>query len=581
MLKSAKRFENIGVFLLLLGSGITIYSNVLQGEFVSDDYVTIVENPAIRNLSDISRIFRAFNTRFLTGLSFALNYHWGGLDVSGYHIVNIICQVICAFAVYHLIQLIFLTPAMLSSPIKDRAQHIALFTALIFLTHPVQTQGVSYLTQRAVVMGSCFYVLTLLGYAQYRLTNQRFAKTAALITMLLAFFTKEMTITLIGAILLFEWIFFSPGKKDIPDLSKRLWPFILLTLLPLLILRLDQPDSLLDLKGQVASRSLSWPYFLTELQVLVTYLRLFLWPVNQQYEYLYPLAKGLFQPSTIWAIVVLSTLAITAFLNRQKCPLISFGIFWFFLTTSVEVIVVSLANRALIYEHWMFLSTIGLALLLTAGLNHFFTNPSSCRRFLTAGIIVLSLLSYNRNMVWQNEVSFWMDGLKKSPENPQVYLGLGTAYQRKQALGEAKKIYRKAIDRFNPDAASLTSTGRHLFARIFNNLGVLALEAGDLPAARDHLKASITLYPHNAATYKNLGIALYQNGQSPEAIKLLDTALQYRENDPGIYYYKGLCYLAQGEQSLAKQNLSKAHTLCTQIDSRTTADQIKTLLDNM
>jgi tetratricopeptide (TPR) repeat protein len=580
MLTFAKRFENIGVFLLLLGLGSAIYSNILRGEFVSDDFVTIVDNPAIRDLS-WTGLFRAFDTRFLTGLSFALNYHTGGLEVSGYHIVNIICQVISAFAVYHLIRLTFLTPAMLSCALKDRSQNIALFTALIFLSHPAQTQGVSYITQRAVVMGTGFYVLSLLGYAQYRLTKQRLAKTAALLTMLLAFFTKEMTVTLIGAILLYEWIFFPFRKKDIPDLIKRLWPFILLTLLPLLVFRLDQSDSLLALKGQVASRSFSWLYFLTELQVLVTYLRLFLWPANQQYEYLYPLAKGLSQPAAIWAIGALAVLIAAAFLNRQKRPLISFGIFWFFLTTSVEVVVVSLANRAVIYEHWMFLSVIGLALLLTAGLNHFFTNPSTCRRVLTAGVIVLSLLSYNRNLVWQNETRFWDDGLQKSPRNPQVYLGLGTAYQRKKEFEKAKRIYRKALDHFHPDDATLTSIGQQLFARIFNNLGGISLEEGDLPTAIDHLKASIALHPHNAATYKNLGIALYLNGQPAEAIRMFDAALQYRQTDPAIYYYKGLCYLAGNEHPMAKENLSLAHALYLQTGHQMTADKIKTLLRDL
>ena len=80
-----------GVVIVVLG--FLIYSNVLYGEFVSDDYVWIVDNPSItqQNLSDV---WDRFNTRFIAGLSFFLNYRLGGLDTFGYHFLNIIFHII-------------------------------------------------------------------------------------------------------------------------------------------------------------------------------------------------------------------------------------------------------------------------------------------------------------------------------------------------------------------------------------------------------------------------------------------------------------------------------------------------------
>ena len=71
----------------LIFPGFLIYSNTLYSSFHFDDGAVIAHNAFIRNLSDVYAIWGAFNTRFVVGLSLALNYRLGGLDVLGYHIL--------------------------------------------------------------------------------------------------------------------------------------------------------------------------------------------------------------------------------------------------------------------------------------------------------------------------------------------------------------------------------------------------------------------------------------------------------------------------------------------------------------
>src|SRR3989344_2499836 len=97
-----------GFLLLIIGS--IIYSNALQGAFQFDDSITIVRNSSIRNFRNIPALFESFNTRFLVGLSFALNYAIGKLEPLGYHLFNLLIHLLNAANVFCLVLLTFKTP---------------------------------------------------------------------------------------------------------------------------------------------------------------------------------------------------------------------------------------------------------------------------------------------------------------------------------------------------------------------------------------------------------------------------------------------------------------------------------------
>ena len=106
-LKGVKR--HLLSILLIAIIGVAIYSNTLSSAFVFDDMRNIVDNYKIR---DLSNFYDLSGTRYIGFLSFALNYHFGGLNVFGYHIVNIIIHIINGLLVYYLILLTFKTPVM-------------------------------------------------------------------------------------------------------------------------------------------------------------------------------------------------------------------------------------------------------------------------------------------------------------------------------------------------------------------------------------------------------------------------------------------------------------------------------------
>jgi hypothetical protein len=158
--------------LLIVTLSLIAYSNTFSVPFHFDDKSVIVENPAIKDLqyfSSPSKVkaftehfgYHTFRSRYIGYLTFALNYSIHGLDTTGYHIVNLVIHVCTSLLVYLLVHLTFKTSFLLTSKLRDYSQQIALFAALLFACHPVQTEAVTYIWQRVASLATMFYLLSL------------------------------------------------------------------------------------------------------------------------------------------------------------------------------------------------------------------------------------------------------------------------------------------------------------------------------------------------------------------------------------------------------------------------------------
>jgi hypothetical protein len=138
-------------FALVAFLGLFAYSNTFEVPFHFDDKIMVIENPTVKNFqyfTDPSKAkdfqsYSGFISRYVGYLSFALNYNLHGLDVTGYHVTNLAIHIVNALLVYLIVLLTFRTPRMKESRAAAGAGYIALFSALLFVSHPVQTQAVS------------------------------------------------------------------------------------------------------------------------------------------------------------------------------------------------------------------------------------------------------------------------------------------------------------------------------------------------------------------------------------------------------------------------------------------------------
>lgn len=545
--------------------GVIIYSNSLRGGFCSDDYLFIVHNPAIQDAGNLKHIWQVFYTRFLPGLSFALNFRFGSFDVVGYHIVNLIIHILNAFFVYYLVRLTFKTPAMKSDAAGQSADLIALSSALVFLCHPIQTQGVAYISQRISSMGAIFYLMTLVLYVQGRLTTKGGYFWGALVMMLLGLMTKEMTVTIPVALMTYEFFFFEPRGENVRKSLIRLLPFFLGIGIFLFVFFQERPDSLLGLKDQTLQHFFSWNFFITEIDVVRTYLRLLVLPVSQQHHYDYPMARGFFEGPTALSLGLVGAIFILGILQFKRSRLVSFCICWFFVTISVEVIHPCFVQKGLIYEHWLYLPMVGFSIFLSMlfyrltmsrprakarGQSNGLTKKTHRFKIVMAAILLIfSILTYERNKVWGSDIVLWKDNIRKAPYDATSYFGLGFAYGWRGDLEKEMYYYRRAIS-LDPG-----------YAKAYNNLGVAYEAKGDLYKAMENYRKAVEFNPNYAIGYYNLGSGYFALGDLKGAIESYRRAVAIRPNYFEAYRDLAFVYARKGDVHGSIESFRKAREI--------------------
>jgi protein O-mannosyl-transferase len=562
--------------LIIAFVAILIYSNTISSPFEFDDRRAIIDNPVIRNFDffvdpaalDINSIEKRKvdfpKTRYVGYLSFAVNYHLHGLDVTGYHIINILIHIINGLLVYWLVLLIVRTPFFLENFGSGfNGSIIAFFSSLLFVCHPVQTQAVTYIVQRLASLATMFYLIAVALYIKSRLSASGSARhcfyAISLIAAIAAMFTKEISFTLPIVILMCEIFFFRWNNKTS---FFHLIPFILLLpIIPLILMWNFDPaashggiDNALNIAN---TRGLSGTdYLLTQFRVIITYIRLLFFPVEQNLDYDYPLYSSVLSYPVIFSfsgLCLISAMGIYLYLRSRYLSeisayfrLISFGVFWFFLALSVESSVIPISD--VIFEHRLYLPSIGFFIAFAASILAIRHKAAPRLRhagevitsFMIISILILSFAAYQRNNVWQTAISLWEDTAGKSPLKFRPHYQLGIAYldanRIKDAIRELNIVlqtedftelhYNLGVALFKAGLynEAIASYKRALFREPsdFNsrhNLAVTYLMVGQHNDAETEFKAAIQLQPEDIDAHTNMAI-LYENlGNITEAVK--------------------------------------------------------------
>ncbi len=582
-------YTSRGCFLLIAVLGCIAYSNTFSVPFHWDDRFVIIENPIIKDLRFFiepskAEVFQGhfeystFRNRYIGYLTFALNYALHGLNVTGYHIVNLFIHIVNALLVWLLVMLTLKTPFLLESRLRNHATQIAVFTALLFVCHPVQTEAVTYIWQRVASLATLFYLLSLVTYIQWRLSTLQLPASRTLdlftaknshlylgsfLSAVLAMKTKETAFTLPLTVSLYEFIFFRGGRRM---RLLCLFPLLLtMLIIPATLLDFDKPFGALisdtgnELRGNTTMTR--WDYLFAEFRVIVTYIRLIFFPVNQNIDYDYPAYSSFFDTGVLLSFLLLASIAGTGiFVWKQfrysaaHSRIIPFGIAWFFICIALESSIIPLNN--VIFEHRVYLPSVGVFFALVTVLYMFAEKRGSGgmnRRIVAAGIltVIIALLTgatHARNAVWKDEVTLWKDTVQKSPEKKRPRDSLGLAYN-------VQGLYEKAIPQFRTSLRIDPSDPDTHY-----NLGVALQSAGNMSEAIQEYRISIRLNPHPDAYY-NLGHAYHSLGLIEKAIEHYTKALRLKPDYQEAHYNLGIAYRTQGRIDKANKNFEAARRL--------------------
>lgn len=561
--------------------GILLYIKTLNFPFVFDGHDFILKNPLIRDLDYFEKmldykefaeldetlgfsedITNSFFLRPVTYLTFSINYLLHGYNSAGFRSFNIAIHISNALLVYLLIEGLLTEICHLTTRTITTIRFIPALTALIFLVHPLQTESVTYITQRFASLAATFYLAPLLFYFySVRSGGSRIKsivyRCLSFLFLLCGMFVKESLFTAPVMLVLMELVVLRTAVKVT---FKRLFPFLLcMGVIPTLVLlaasaQNHSPLSLTDALDIASQGTMpTYPYAITQLCVLASYLRLMLLPYGQNLDPDYPLYTSLLQGRVLLSIAILMILCLLASNNFRKHPenpvnrLILFGLFWYFITISVSSSIVPLPD--LMAEHHTYLPSVGIFTILACMIDKIRTSAVAIRYrlFIIFATILWSiscaLLTSQRNEVWRSRISLWQDTVQKSPLKARPWLNLGMAHLDKSHFTDAIYCFKKVIS-LDPNSAL-----------VYVGLSTAYYEQG---LYHQSIEASLEGLRHDGTLvelYQNLGASSAELGLTGQAEKAFQTALKIRPDFRRARASLALLAFLEGDHCKALQQL--------------------------
>ena len=417
----------------------------LQGPFAFDDITNILQNKALalHSLAWAQLAHAALSSdagpmkRPLSMLSFALNIYFNGMQATAFKITNLVIHLLNGLLVFTLLRQIaryWLDKGIIES--ATAAIWLPLLCTAAWLLHPLNLTAVLYVVQRETSLCSLFILAGCVLYVHGRLrllagrSGWWWLYIGTSLTGLLAIAAKETGLLLPVYLLVIELCVFRFSSRSGSGEHGLAVFFGLFLVLPVCLglvwlfgIRHGAPLSYAGRDFTLGER------LLTETRVVWDYIRWTLFPRLPDlglYHDDIPLSSGLLTPmTTLFSILGLMALGITAIFTWKKRPWVSFGIAWFFAGQLLESTVWPLE---IAFEHRNYLADLGI---LFAVFGFILTEHS---RLLSmryrVGILVALLLTYGavtgmRAYVWRNTLSLVETQAANHPQSPYATYALG------------------------------------------------------------------------------------------------------------------------------------------------------------
>ncbi len=575
---------SIGIILILI---FVSYSNSYFCSFQFDDIPNIF-NRNFPELSDLNGWWNFSKTRLIPFYTFALNIQLHGYEVWGFHLFNNVIHCINSVLVWWLSLLLFTIPSLAQLEISKYKKEIALIVALLFCTHPLATQSVTYIVQRMNSLAAMFFLLSVILYLKARLTNLKIVSRVLLFTLsfisaLFAFHSKENSFTLPFVILLAETFLIGNAKSFIR--SGNYLTLVVIAVMGCFFIWLIQRytgEIFATIPPNEFHNTPLSPgvYAMTQIQVIPKYIQLLIFPVNQIVDYDFPLTTSLLNFKTILNVLFLIFLLTIAVIPQNPNRFIGFGILWIFITLSIESSFIPIND--VIFEHRTYLPSFGFFLAITSGM---YSLIRSRFNYLTLVLFFILIscyagLTYQRNKIYKDEFTFWTDNIRKTPHKARPFASRAIAYDKIQNWEKSLKDYTKALE-LNPRyPLALSNRGivwGHLnqwdkaiqdytqalklkpnYPEAYVNRGIAYSELKNWQPALFDLNKALELEPENDKAWLNRGNVHNQLKQWDQAINDYSQSIRINPDYANAYYNRGIIYNAIKEYDKALADYSKA-----------------------
>ncbi|MDT8317217.1 MAG: tetratricopeptide repeat protein [bacterium] len=516
-----------------------LFINTFPGEFVWDDYPVIVDNPEIKywHFWDLWGI-RSLSTRIL---SLMLDYHFFGMSPYGYHFQNILWHLLSVLLLY--IVYIKLTGNKLLSFIGS----------LIYTVHPIHVEAVANISHRKDPLCMTFSLLTFLLYIKYIESQNRnqWLWIPIVLCWFIAFHSKGVALAIPIYLAAYEYVFV-PKENRFLIRKPRLFIFGS-SFIGLLIYHYLTYNIVFFKNGYIGNASI-FSLIVNTPQAILTYMKLFIFPLNLSPQHVVTAYDTMIDPVAIMSWIAMLVLLILPFYLCRRMPLVSFGLFWFFINYIPVSSIVPLTY--VVADRYMYIPSAGFCLIFVHVGQKFYEKLSShydqdFALKVTSTIFIIILILYSSktityNSIWINEKKLWDHAVNVSKNSNTAFFNRGLMSYRDGNVEQAINDYSVAI-MLNPfDVEALY------------NRGTIYYEIDKNEMAIEDFNSAIELNPLHSEIYINRGNVYFKIGMFKQAMKDYNKAIKVDPEDEKAYFNRALIHEKMGEYQLAIKNYLKA-----------------------
>ena len=576
--KLSGKFKSAIFIILIIILGFTIYFNSLGGDFIWDDFNLIKGNIYIRNWSGLSQVFTKSicagigeSSTFYRPLQMATyiaDYALWKLDPRGYHLTNILLHLLAALALYWFVKALFNNGIL------------ALFSSLLFISHPVQVEAVAYISGRADLLVTIFILISFLSYLKFLQTKKIAAWMMMFCSFIFALLSKENALIFPALLLIYHYAFQKELKiKQFLPLVGVSGIYIGLRLIFMNTVFYDTPVETTFIQRL--------PGFFA---ALTDYSRILFLPFNLHMEYGGRLFSFL-APKVILGFCIILFLLVCVLRSRNSNRLVFFSLFWF------VIALLPFSNfypiNSYMAEHWLYLPAIGFFIILGNLFTSLYAKENS--RFMALGLLICllsawSYLTIKQNAYWRSELSFYKRTLEYAPRSGRIYYNLGNLFCDAKDEPQGIQMYLKAIQIDPRYAEAYINLGRayislgkneegikycqialgidHNLSKAYYNLGNAYYNLKQKDKSIEMLEKSTKLNPVYIEAYNNLALEYAETGNIDQALRLWNKCVKLKPDFTLAHFNLSVFYFKRKEYDLAIRHCDRVMALGGQVEAR-------------
>lgn len=586
----------------LLSTTAAFYWPSLEYPFQFDDIANITKKFDIR----IFEFKRLFKLRWMGEWLSMLNYQMGRFDPFYFRLTNLVVHLATGLILFYLIYRIC-SRLKKSSFLESNALLVSFITSGLFLLHPVQTQGVSYIIQaRLEGLATLFILLTLLCFVLCAQAKTLFGRISLGVLLagisFLSFGTKEIIIITPFLSIIIDWFFIS--NQTWKSFKTRLWMHGLIAIIifgcfayyetikwytRILGLQMTTGNN----RGNIlttAANDIITPlkFLISEFKVILHYMLMYIWPFNISVEYDWKLSTGFFAPDSFFPFLALAAIGwwcIKNLIKKENGP-VTFGLIWFFIAVAPRSSIVP--SPELLCDYKAYPASVGLLFILAMGITYIINFMASgfksksltsihnkiviglivatCALYVYGVATIISNVTYNLKtfasillllpaaVAWMLYYAIQHKGTlilytqrNKALFSLVFFIPFGYTMYNRNLVWESCESFWEDITIKAP-----------LKARAHNNYGVALSEAGKYDTAIEQYKTAIRQDSDYCDPWSNLAVAYSFKNEVDKAIAALKNAIRIFPHYPEAYNNLGSFLLQKKDYDSAEHSFQLA-----------------------